>query len=40
MARVSKTVGPLHFEDLEPHRFEDLVRQLVYDLKDWGKIEN
>ena len=39
MARVSKTVGPLHFEDLEPHRFEDLVRQLVYDLRDWSAIE-
>jgi hypothetical protein len=39
MAHVLKTVGPLHFEDLEPHRFEDLVRQLVYDLKDWKAIE-
>lgn len=39
MAHVSKTLGPLHFEDLEPHRFEDLVRQLVYDLRDWKKIE-
>src|SRR5690242_12921849 len=27
---VTKTLGPLHFEDLEPHRFEDLVRELVY----------
>jgi hypothetical protein len=32
-------MGPIHFEDLEPHRFEDLVRQLVYDFKDWQSIE-
>src|ERR1700730_7380427 len=36
---VIKTLGPLHFEDLEPHRFEDLVRELVYDFKDWQSIE-
>jgi Restriction endonuclease len=36
---TTKTLGPLHFEDLEPHRFEDLVRQLVYDYKDWQTIE-
>jgi hypothetical protein len=36
---VTKTLGPLHFEDLEPHRFEDLVRELVYDFKDWQSIE-
>lgn len=34
-----KTIGPLHFEDLEPHRFEDLVRQLVYDFRDWANLE-
>lgn len=39
MARVTKTINPLHFEDLEPHRFEDLVRQLSYDFKDWQDIE-
>lgn len=27
------------FHDLEPHRFEDLVRQLAYDFKDWRSIE-
>jgi len=32
-------VNPLHFEDLEPHRFEDLVRQLVYDFRSWASIE-
>jgi hypothetical protein len=36
---VTKTLGPLHFEDLEPHRFEDLVRELAYDFKDWQSIE-
>jgi hypothetical protein len=29
----------MHFEDLDPHRFEDLVRELVYDYKDWQNIE-
>jgi hypothetical protein len=33
------TLGPIHFEDLEPHRFEDLVRQLLYDFRDWRQIE-
>lgn len=36
---IAKTLGPLHFEDLEPHRFEDLVRELIYDFKDWQSIE-
>jgi hypothetical protein len=36
---VTKTLGPLHFEDLDPHRFEDLVRELIYDFKDWQSIE-
>ena len=39
MAKFSRTVNPLHFEDLEPHRFEDLVRQLVYDFRTWHSIE-
>ncbi len=38
-ARVTRTYGPLHFEDLDPHRFEDLIRQLIYDYKDWQSIE-
>lgn len=36
---VSRTVNPLHFEDLEPHRFEDLIRQLLYDFRQWHSIE-
>ena len=36
---ITRTLGPIHFEDLDPHRFEDLVRQLIYDYKDWQSIE-
>ena len=39
MASVTRTLNPLHFEDLEPHRFEDLVRQLAYDFRHWKSIE-
>jgi len=39
MTPVTKTTGPIHFEDLEPHRFEDLIRQLLYDFRDWESIE-
>lgn len=35
----SRTINPLHFEDLDPHRFEDLIRQLVYDWRDWQRLE-
>jgi hypothetical protein len=38
---VTKTINPLHFEDLEPHRFEDLVRRLLsdegFDVRAWEK---
>lgn len=37
--KVTRTYGPIHFEDLDPHRFEDLVRELIYDYKDWQTIE-
>jgi len=36
---VSRTINPLHFEDLEPHRFEDLVRQLAYDYRPWKVLD-
>jgi hypothetical protein len=39
MAIATRTVNPLHFEDLEPHRFEDMVRQLIYDLRPWKSLE-
>lgn len=37
--KATKTINPLHFEDLEPHRFEDLVRRLLYGFRDWSNIE-
>ena len=36
---TTRTIGPLHFEDLEPKRFEDLVRQLAYEFKPWRRLE-
>jgi hypothetical protein len=39
MPPVSRTIGPLHFEDLEPHRFEDMVRQLAYAFRRWRLLE-
>jgi hypothetical protein len=38
--QITRTLGPIHFEDLDPHRFEDLVRQLTYDFKQWQSIES
>lgn len=40
MVSVSKTLGPIHFEDLEPKRFESMVRGLLYDFRDWNKMES
>lgn len=39
LPKPTRTLNPLHFEDLDPHRFEDLIRQLIYDLRDWSSIE-
>jgi hypothetical protein len=39
MKKASQTINPLHFEDLEPHRFEDLVRQLIYEFRPWKSLE-
>ncbi|MBI4090733.1 MAG: restriction endonuclease [Candidatus Komeilibacteria bacterium] len=36
---ATRTYAPLQFEALEPHRFEDLVRDLIYDYRDWQTIE-
>jgi hypothetical protein len=36
---TTRTIGPLHLEDLEPHRFEDMVRQLIYDFRNWRTLE-
>jgi len=38
--KVTRTLGPIHFEDLDPHRFEDLIRQLAYDFRQWQSIES
>jgi len=35
----SRTLNPLHFEDLEPHRFEDLIRQLAYGYRPWRYLD-
>ncbi len=39
MASPTRTIAPLHLEDLEPHRFEDLIRQLLYDFRPWRQLE-
>jgi hypothetical protein len=39
MPKVTRTYGPFHFEDLDPHRFEDLIRGLAGDFKEWQSIE-
>ena len=39
MPQTTRTLNPLHFEDLEPHRFEDLIRQLIYDYRQWKSLE-
>src|SRR3954468_14268806 len=38
-ATPTRTYNPLPFTDLEPKRFEDLVRQLVYDFRSWRRLE-
>jgi hypothetical protein len=38
-SNITRSFGPIHFEDLDPHRFEDLIRELIYDFKDWQCIE-
>jgi len=38
-AKPTTTTNPIHFEDLDPKRFEDLVRELIYDFRDWQTIE-
>ncbi len=37
--KITRTYGPIHFEDLDPHRFEDLIRELIYEYKEWQSIE-
>lgn len=40
MNTPSRTTNKLHFEDLEPHRFEDMGYELLYRLQKWNRIEN
>jgi hypothetical protein len=39
VAKTQRTINPLHFEDLEPHRFEDLIRQLAYRYRSWRYLD-
>lgn len=39
LAQATRTNNPLPFQDLEPRRFEDLVRHLAYYFKPWRKLE-
>lgn len=38
-ATPTRTLNPLPLNDLEPHRFEDLVRQLAYEFRRWRSLE-
>lgn len=35
----TRTLNPLPLGDLEPHRFEDLIRQLAYEFRRWKSLE-
>lgn len=39
MVTVARTYAPLPFGDLEPKRFEDLVRLVAYDFRPWKSLE-
>lgn len=40
MNTPTRTTNRLHFEDLDPLRFEDLVYELLYRKQEWKRIEN
>lgn len=40
MNTPTRTTNKLHFEDLEPHRFEDMGYELLYRLQNWNCIVN
>ncbi len=40
MSTPTQTTNKLHFEDLDPHRFEDMGYELLYRLQKWRRIEN
>lgn len=37
---VTRTINRLHFEDLDPIRFEELVLSIVYRMKKWHKLDH
>lgn len=39
MPEATRSFHPLPFTHLEPKRFEDLIRQLIYDFRDWRQLE-
>ena len=39
MQYTTKTLNPLPFNSLDPHRFEDLIRQLFYDFRHWSNLD-
>jgi len=40
MDTPTRTTNKLHFEDIEPHRFEDLAYDLLYRKQEWKRIDN
>jgi len=39
-SKIQRTYGPIHFEDLEHRRFEDLVFNVLYRSKKWYKLNH
>ncbi|AWI06727.1 restriction endonuclease [Clostridium drakei] len=37
---VTKTINQLHFEDLDPIRFEELILSIVYRMRRWLKLDH
>ncbi len=40
MNTPTQTINRLHFEDLDPHRFEDLGAELLYRKQEWKRFNN
>lgn len=38
--KVSRTINRLHFEDLNPLRYEDLIFNMVYRMNDWHSLDH
>lgn len=37
---ITKTIGQLHFEDLDPIRFEELTMSMIYRMKRWLSLDH